>query len=134
MKLNIFGRKRRRALDQIEFPTVIGEYAVYRGEIAGDGNYLVHGRVEGTCDIQGHLMLGPTAHWTGDVAATYIVIAGEVVGDVYASVKLELQATARIRGNLTSPVIAIAEGARYDGKVRRRPRPQAARYSEKRSI
>ncbi len=134
MKLNIFGRRKRRALDRTEFPTVIGEYTSYRGDLTGTENYRVHGRVEGNCDLQGHLFLGPTAHWRGDIAAAHVVVAGEVIGDVYASVKLELQATARIRGNITSPVIAMAEGALYDGEIRMRPRPQLVRFNEKRSI
>jgi len=134
MGFNIFWRKKRRALDRTEFPTVIGEYATYRGNLAGTGNYLIHGRAEGSCNIDGHLLLGPTSYWLGDIIATHLVISGEVVGDVYASAKLELQATARIRGNITSPVIAMAEGALYDGEIRMRPRPQLVRFNEKRSI
>lgn len=133
MGFNIFRRKNRRTLDRTEFPTVIGEYMTYRGDLAGTGNYLIHGRVEGRCDIDGHLLLEPTAHWLGDIVATHVVVAGEVVGDVYASDKLELLATARIRGNITSPVIAMAEGALYDGEIRMRPRPRLVRFNEKRS-
>jgi len=132
MGFGIFRRKNRRTLDRTEFPTVIGEYMTYRGDLSGTGNFLVHGRVEGRCDIDGHLLLEPTAHWEGDIAATHVVIAGEVVGDVYATTKLELQATARIRGNITSPVIAMAEGALYDGEIRMRPKPQLVRFNEKR--
>lgn len=134
MRFGIFRRKNRRVPGYIEFPTVIGEYMTYRGDLAGTGNYLVHGRVEGNCDIDGHLTIGPTAHWHGDIAATYVVVSGEVVGDVYASAKLELHATARIRGNITSPVIAMAEGALYDGEIRMRPRPRLVRFNEKRSV
>jgi len=133
MAFNIFARK-RRALDRIDFATIIGEYAVYQGELVGEENCLVHGRVEGTCDLQGHLMLGPTAHWNGDITAAHVVIAGEVIGDVNASDRLELRATARIRGNLMSPVITIAQGAVCDGKIRRRSGAQLVRFQEKRSI
>lgn len=132
--MKLFGRKKnRRALDQIEFATTIGEHSVYRGDLTGGDNYLIKGQVRGKCDIEGHLVLWPTARWTGDIAAEHVVIAGEVVGDVYASVKLELKSTARIRGNITSPVIAMAQGALYDGEIRMRPRPQLVRFNEKRS-
>lgn len=135
MGFDIFRKKKnRRVLDQTEFPTVIGEYMTYRGDLAGAGNYLVHGRVEGGCDIDGHLIVGPTAHWHGDIAATHVVISGEVIGDVYASARLELQPTARVHGNITSPVIAMAEGAVYDGEIRVRPRPRLVRFNEKRSV
>lgn len=133
MKFNIFGRRNRRALDKTEFPTAIGEYTTFHGDLSGEQNYIVHGRVEGNCDIQGDLLLGPTAHWRGDINATHVVVAGQVIGDVYASAKLELQATAKIRGNITSPIIAMAEGALYDGEIRMRPRPQLVHFNEKRS-
>lgn len=132
-RMKMFGRKKRRALDQIEFGTMIGEHATYRGDLAGNGSYVVRGRVHGRCDIAGTLVLWATSHWVGDIAAAHVVIAGEVVGDVYASAKLELKSTARIRGDITSPVIAMAEGALYDGEIRMRPRPQLVRFNEKRS-
>jgi cytoskeletal protein CcmA (bactofilin family) len=132
--MKFFARKKnRRTLDQVEFATMIGEHAVYRGDLSGSDNYLVKGHGRGKCDIEGHLVLWPTAVWTGDIAASHVVIAGEVVGDVYAGVKLELKSTARIRGNITSPVIAMAQGALYDGEIRMRPRPQLVRFNEKRS-
>jgi len=129
----IFRRRNRRALDRAEFDTVIGEYTTYRGDLTGAENYRVYGRVEGNCDLKGHLFLGPAGRWTGDIVAEHVVVAGEVHGDVYASAKLELHATARIRGNITSPVIAMAEGARYEGEICMRPRPQLVHFSEKRS-
>ncbi|MFL6622021.1 MAG: polymer-forming cytoskeletal protein [Sulfurifustaceae bacterium] len=130
----LFGRKKnRRSLDRIEFGTVLGEHAVYRGDLTGEANYLVKGEVRGRCEIVGHLVLQQTACWNGDISATHVVIAGEVIGDVYASAKLELQSTARIRGDIASPVIALAQGALYEGAIRRRPRAQITRFTEKRS-
>lgn len=134
MSFNIFRRKknRRRAVDRIDFSTRIGKESVYRGDIAGSENYLVYGSVYGDSDIQGHLLLAPGARWRGDIRARHVVIAGEVNGNVSATEKLELQESARIMGNITAPVIAIAEGAVYDGKIHMRPRPQVTRFSEKR--
>lgn len=131
--MRLFKRKKRRALDHIEFNNLIGEHTVYRGNISGGDNYLVKGQVKGECDITGWLMLWPNARWTGDISAEYVVIAGEVIGDVYARVKLELKSTARIKGDIMSPVIAMAQGALYDGEITMRPKPQVVRYTEKRS-
>lgn len=131
---DIFGRfRKRRALDREPAATVIGEHATFRGDFTGDANYLVHGRVEGNCDISGHLVLGPTARWRGDISAVHVIVSGEVDGNVRASARLELRPGARIRGDITSPVIALAEGARYDGRIRMQPHPQLLRFTEKRS-
>jgi cytoskeletal protein CcmA (bactofilin family) len=124
-------RKRRRQLDRIEFATVIGEGTTYRGNLAGPDNYVVHGRVVGTCEIEGHLVIKPGGQWSGDIVARHVVVAGEVTGDVRAVEKLELAATAHVRGDIAAPVIALSEGAQYDGEVLRRSR--LVRFDEKRA-
>lgn len=126
-------RNRRRAIDRINFSTLVGKSTVYRGDIAGDENYHIYGSVYGDSDIDGHLVLAAGARWRGNIRARHVVIAGEVDGNVSAVEKLELHETARIVGNITAPVIAIAEGAVYDGKIHMRPRPHVTRFSEKRS-
>ncbi|MFP5350821.1 MAG: polymer-forming cytoskeletal protein [Gammaproteobacteria bacterium] len=136
MDLNVLNawrrRKRRRATDAIDFANVIGEGAVYRGTLEGSGDYLVHGRVEGDCMLDGTLILSATGRWSGDIAAATVIIAGEVDGNVTAQTKLELQVGARIRGNIASPVIAIAAGAIYDGEIQMRRKSRVVRYQEKR--
>ena len=130
----IFGRfRRRRAGDRAPAGTIIGAHTTFRGDLAGGESYLVHGSVEGNCDITGHLVLGPTARWRGDITAAHVIVAGDVDGDVRASARLELRPGARIRGDITSPVIALAEGARYDGRIRMQPHPRLVRFTEKRA-
>src|SRR3989344_3892509 len=89
--------------------------------------HLGQNRLRRTIDRVGEL-----ARWEGDITAANVVIAGEVRGDVTAREKLELAASARIRGNIKSPVIAMAEGAALDGKVDMAQAPQLTRFSEKR--
>lgn len=125
-------RKRRRLLDVIDFASVIGEQSVYRGELEGSGDYLVHGTVQGNCVLEGTLVLTATGRWRGDISATNVVIAGEVEGNVTALEKLELKQGARIRGDIASPVIAIAAGSVYEGQIRMRRKSQVVRYEEKR--
>lgn len=136
MPLNIFSawcrRKRRRQLDAIDFVSVIGEQSVYRGELEGSGNYLVHGSVHGNCVIEGTLVLTASGRWRGDISATNVVIAGEVEGNVTAQEKLDLKQGARIRGDIASPVIAIAAGSVYEGQIRMRRESQVVSYEEKR--
>jgi len=130
-----FRKKRRRTLDRVpEFSTIIGANSVCAGHFTGKDNYAVHGRIEGECDLDGTVMVGPTGHWAGDILATNVIIAGSVDGDVTAREKLELAPTANIRGNLKSPIIAIAEGAVYDGQIRMQQATRVTRYVERRGV
>ena len=116
--INLGHTKGRRTLDKVEgFTTSIGPQAVFLGALEGDGHCIVYGRVIGDCHLTSTLVIGEGGSWEGDIHAANVLIAGKVEGAVVAREKLEIVSTARIHGKLTSPVIAIAEGAVHDGEV-----------------
>ena len=78
------------------------------------------------------VVLAAGAFWKGQLVADYVKVAGKIEGDVTARTKLELEATAVVTGDLASPVIAIAEGAVYEGTIRRPRSTQVTRYVERR--
>jgi cytoskeletal protein CcmA (bactofilin family) len=123
----------RRTRDLVsEYATVVGTESKLVGRLSGRDNYLIHGGVEGECDLEGAIMVAHNGRWLGDITAAFVIIAGEVEGNVTAREKLELLPTARIRGNLSSPVIAMAEGAVYDGKIQMAKQTRLTTYSERR--
>jgi len=56
----LLGRsKGRRTLDKVEgFSTCIGADSVFKGTFSGPGHCIVHGKVEGQCDMEGTLIVG----------------------------------------------------------------------------
>jgi cytoskeletal protein CcmA (bactofilin family) len=46
------------------------------------------------------------------------VIKGEVVGNVYATARVELKASARVFGDLEAPVVVLDEGVVFRGQCR----------------
>ncbi|HEX9627587.1 MAG TPA: polymer-forming cytoskeletal protein [Acidiferrobacterales bacterium] len=109
---------KRRALDEVsKLPSIIDRDAVYVGNLEGRDNYVVHGEVTGDADLEGALMLGPGCRWQGNIRADVVVVRGRVMGDIQARVKLDLRATARVTGNVSGPLIAIADGAVVQGEI-----------------
>jgi len=108
----------RRSLDHLKkVPTILGREVVHVGVIEGRNNYVVHGRVEGHCDIDGVLLIGPDCLWIGNITADTVIVKGRVEGSVHANFKIEVRPSARIKGDLSSPMIAVAEGAVVQGRV-----------------
>lgn len=97
--------------------TIIAAGSKHVGKFTGAGNYIVHGQVEGDCDITGHLTLEDNAIWKGTIQAENLIIAGEAEGDVIAKTKIKVTETARIKGNLTGAIIEVAEGAAIQGSI-----------------
>lgn len=125
--------KRRRTTDQVtRFTDQVAAGCLIEASIAGRGNYLVQGEVIGGGEIDGAVVMAAGAFWKGDLAADYVKVAGKIEGSVTARIKLELEATAMVTGDLASPVIAIAEGAVYEGAIRRPRATQVTRYVERR--
>ena len=131
--MNLGRSKGRRTLDKVEgFSTVIGKDSYFTGTVGGAGNYIIQGRVEGNCDIAGTVVIAESGYWLGNISAGCVLIAGTVEGDVTARDKMEIISTARIKGKITSTVLAIAEGAIHEGVVAMSGKPDVTRYKDKR--
>lgn len=134
LKLFAWKRKpRRRSTDRLTtFSSQIGIGTLLRGLLRGKGNYQIQGEVVGDGEIEGAVELAAGAYWKGNVSADYVRIAGKVEGNVAARAKIDLAPTAVVTGDLSGPVVAIAEGAQYQGAIGRSHQTQVTRYSERR--
>jgi cytoskeletal protein CcmA (bactofilin family) len=104
---------------------VIGNQIKINGELSGDEDVTVEGRVEGQINLKRTLTIGPSGNVTATVHAKSIVIAGRVVGDVSADEKVELVASGSLEGNIRAPKIVISEGAHFKGSVDMTAKPTA---------
>jgi cytoskeletal protein CcmA (bactofilin family) len=96
---------------------VIGPNIRIQGELSGDEDLVVEGRVEGKISVTKGLRIGPQAQINAEVKAHHVVIAGRVVGNVVAAEKVEILPSGVLEGNIRAPKIAIAEGAQFKGSV-----------------
>ena len=87
------------------------------GNLSGEGAFILRGRIEGECDINGSLTIAEGSHWKGAIRATNIILAGKVEGDVTATQRVDITETARISGSLRARSIAVAEGAVIEGDI-----------------
>jgi cytoskeletal protein CcmA (bactofilin family) len=98
--------------------SVIGRTSVVRGNIRGNGNLEIQGRVEGEVTITGDLVLSESAGVRGNLSGATIVVAGQVQGDVRGTESVMIEAGAKVIGDLLAPRIGVAAGALVKGMVR----------------
>jgi cytoskeletal protein CcmA (bactofilin family) len=94
---------------------VVGANTTIKGEILGDEDVLVEGKVEGQIRIARELRVGPGGKVKASISAQSVVVSGEVEGDCEATGRVEIQASGRLSGNIRAPRIVIAEGAVFRG-------------------
>lgn len=87
------------------------------GSIAGDAEVLVDGALAGTVELEGRFVLGRRGRIEADVAARSVQISGHVKGDVRASEKIEVLSSGSVEGDLTAPLVSIAEGGICNGRI-----------------
>ncbi len=97
--------------------TVIGPNVRIQGELSGDEDIVVEGRVEGRISVSKVLRIEPSAVINAEVSAQRVIIAGRVIGNVAAVERVEILSSGSLEGNIRAPKIAIAEGAQFKGNV-----------------
>ena len=97
--------------------TVIGSKVKFVGDLSGDEDVLVNGRVEGKIRVDRKVVVSTGAEVEGDVQAKAVIVGGRVHGQVIASERAELLASGRVQGNVHAPRIVMAEGAQIQGRV-----------------
>jgi cytoskeletal protein CcmA (bactofilin family) len=124
---------RRRLLDSVGgSPTFVAEGSEVTGDVVTRGALVVCGSIQGDGKIGGALSMAAKSRWQGDVRAKQAVIAGEVVGRLVVEEKLEIGASAVVRGQVAARSIAIAEGAVVDGEVTVTSGQAVVRFEDKR--
>jgi cytoskeletal protein CcmA (bactofilin family) len=115
----MFGNKK---IKSSKIDTLVGQGV----EITGDINFMgglhldgvVNGNVSSADNAEGAvLVISDEGRVEGDVYVAYAIINGEVIGNVYASEKLELSAKARISGNVEYNLLEMASGAEINGQM-----------------
>ncbi|MBU4345748.1 MAG: polymer-forming cytoskeletal protein [Candidatus Omnitrophica bacterium] len=79
-------------------------------------NLRISGKFEGELETKGILIIGEKADVKVKIIkGDEITILGRVKGDIVCSKRLRLDPSARVIGNVETPVLVIAEGAQLKG-------------------
>jgi len=99
---------------------LIGSRMIVHGDITFSGGLAIEGSVKGTIVSDGpeaQLMLFEKGSVDGEIRAPHIEVDGQVTGDIVASERVKLGASARVRGNVYYKVLEMAAGAQVNGQM-----------------
>ena len=97
--------------------TTIANGSKIVGDVVGNTELYVEGRVEGTIRVDHRVEIGPNGEVRGQVHANSLRIGGKVVGNVSGKEKVEVLATGTLQGDVHSPKLSISEGGFFKGSV-----------------
>ena len=104
--------------------SLISQSMVLEGEISGQGDLVIQGRIQGRISLEGHnLTIARSGRVKADIRADNINIQGTLEGRLQAAGKVTLHAQSNVSGDITAGCISIAEGAVFKGSLKIQPGP-----------
>jgi cytoskeletal protein CcmA (bactofilin family) len=101
------------------------------GELKFEGTLRIDCYVTGRLrSLTGTLIVSETAEVESDVFVANAIIDGIMHGDIYASERVELQAHAKVFGDIETPALVVQTGARLEGQCRFLPSPSSSAGGE----
>lgn len=104
-------------------PSIIGEDLTVTGNVLSKGEVQVDGQIQGDVHCSS-LIVGEKAQITGGIVAEDVVVRGQVMGSI-RGVRVTLQASSHVEGDIFHQSLAIEQGAFFEGKSRRAEDPIA---------
>jgi cytoskeletal protein CcmA (bactofilin family) len=106
---------------------IIGPGIHIIGEVTGEDNILIEGKVEGKIDLtDNEVTVGNSGRVNADVIAKTVKVAGQVRGDISGKEKVVISQSGNVRGNIIAPRVTLEDGAKFKGSIDMDPGDKAA--------
>lgn len=113
---------------------MIGPSIKIKGEISGDEDLLIQGRVEGSINLQAHeVVVGESGQVSADITARTVKIDGRVNGDVNGEEVVIISRQGNVRGNIVAPRVILEDGGIFKGSIDMDPGENTAKGGGKSS-
>jgi cytoskeletal protein CcmA (bactofilin family) len=97
---------------------LFGADSQVNGKLHFEGAVQIDGTFTGSISTNDLLIIGEHAKIAADVSCGSAVVSGEVTGNITAVSAVELHTGAHVKGDISTPTLAIDKGAVFDGLSR----------------
>lgn len=87
-----------------------------KGTVKFTNDLVVDGKIEGEIQSSGNLTVGENARLKAEISTATVVVYGKVHGNITATDRVELKASAEVVGDIKAKVLSIEPGAIFVGK------------------
>ncbi|MCB1174003.1 MAG: polymer-forming cytoskeletal protein [Leptospiraceae bacterium] len=97
--------------------SVIGPGSIFEGKFYISGSLRIDGKFEGEIKTEDALVVGETGKIKTNIRAREVVIAGTMIGNIYAENEVRLEKNCKLLGDINAPSLSIAEGVVARGTI-----------------
>jgi cytoskeletal protein CcmA (bactofilin family) len=115
--------RKEHLLENLEKTARIGPTSLFHGELVGREDLVVQGRFQGKINLpENDLLITEQGRLEAEVHVRNIILRGEVIGSIFASGRIVIEKTGRMKGDLSASLISIQDGAQFKGSVKILPK------------
>jgi cytoskeletal protein CcmA (bactofilin family) len=97
-----------------------------RGELQGEEDVVLQGRIEGKVDFAQHTVtIGKEGRLKANVKARVVVVEGEIEGDLVCGEQILIRRSGAVKGNLVAPRVTLEDGCKFKGAIDMDPQTAA---------
>lgn len=96
--------------------SIIGEDMNVVGDLISTTSIRIDGKVSGNITSQKLIIVGEKAEIKGDLSSKSIIVFGKLLGNIAAG-EIQIKKTGIINGDISTQVIEIEMGGKYNGKL-----------------
>jgi cytoskeletal protein CcmA (bactofilin family) len=100
-----------------ENKTVLGPTLEIEGEIEGDEDLVIQGRIQGKIISRKDLTVDDSGKVEASITTKNLAVSGMLVGNVTASERVEVRKEGKMVGDIKAPRVIIADGAKFKGNI-----------------
>lgn len=114
--------QRQQAAPQNRVPiehkiATIGPSISIQGDISGEGNLVIEGRVHGGIELRQHeVTIGRSGQVEADVKAKRICVEGKVKGNLFGE-EVIVRESGQVDGDATAPQVTLENGCQFRGRI-----------------
>jgi cytoskeletal protein CcmA (bactofilin family) len=97
--------------------TILGPTLEIEGEIEGEEDLVVQGRVQGKIISKKDLTVDGSGKVEASIVTKNLAVSGNLVGNVEATERVEVRKEGRMVGDIKAPRVIIADGAKFKGNI-----------------
>ncbi len=95
--------------------SVLDQGCELEGHLTFSGTLVLNGKFQGELLSSDTLIVGEGGDLKADVQVGVAIISGQLSGQITAKERVELRSTARVYGDIVTPVLVLEEGVIFDG-------------------
>ena len=98
--------------------SVIDQGCELEGRLTFVGTLVLNGKFRGEIFSSDTILVGETGQLEAEVQVGVAIVSGQVTGNIIARERVELRGSARIFGDIVTPVLVLEEGVVFDGRCK----------------